>query len=335
VDRNTGRILLDKKLFENTKPEPLGNDVNSYGSPSPVIEEGRVFVHFGSYGTACLDTKTLTVLWQRRDLPCRHYRGPSSSPISFQNLLILTLDGADLQYTVALDKKSGETKWKTDRTANWNDLDPNTGKPVADGDMRKAHSTPVIVTVGGEPRMISVGAKAAYAYDPRNGKEIWKVDLPGFSASMRPVIYGNYAIVTTGYGGASLYAVPLDALSKVSPSQVAWKHNKMVPAKPSPLVVDDLIYLINDSGVATCLEAKTGEQVWQERVGGTYSASPLYVDGRIYLFSEQGKTIVLKPGRTLEVLATNNLPDGFMASAAVAGKAFYLRTKTHLYRVEE
>lgn len=334
VDRTTGKIILDRKLFDNPNPEPLGNDVNSYASPSPLLEEGRVYVHFGSYGTQCLDTKTFKMLWQRRDLPCNHYRGPSSSPISFGNLVILTFDGTDLQYTVALDKITGKTIWKTDRTATWNDLDQN-GKPTAGGDLRKAHSTPVIVTINGEPRMISAGAKAAYAYDPRDGKEIWKVDCPGFSASMRPVIFGNYAIITTGFGGASLLAIPLDSQGKVTPAKIAWKVSRMVPAKPSPIVVDDLLYMVNDSGIATCIEAKSGMEVWQERIGGTYSASPVYVDGRIYLFSEQRKTVVLKPGRKLEVIAQNNLSDGFMASAAIAGKAFFLRTKTHLYRIQD
>src|SRR5262249_8871786 len=147
----------------------------------------RVFVHFGSFGTACLDTRTFKILWQRRDLKCRHYRGPSSSPISFGDTIILTFDGADLQYTIALSKKTGETIWKTDRSADWNDLDAS-GKPTMEGDLRKAHSTPVITTVNGKPIMISAGAKAFYAYDPRTGKEIWKVNHRGYSASMRPLV---------------------------------------------------------------------------------------------------------------------------------------------------
>jgi outer membrane protein assembly factor BamB len=334
VDRNSGKVLLDRLLFENAMPEPLGNDVNSYASPSPVIEAGRVYIHFGSYGTACLDTNSFKTVWQRRDLKCRHYRGPSSSPILFRDLLILTFDGADLQYTIALDKRTGKTIWRKDRSADWNDLDQS-GKPTMEGDMRKAHSTPVLVTVGGEPRMVTTGAKAAYMYDPRNGDEIWKIDTPGFSASMRPVLHGGNAIVTTGYGNADLLAVPLNCRGKVQPTQVVWRYRKMVPQKPSPLVVDDLLYLINDSGVATCVDAKTGEPVWQERIGGTFSASPLYADGRIYLFSEQGKTTILSPGRKLEIIGENTLPSGFMASAAIAGKAFFLRTRTHLYRIEQ
>jgi outer membrane protein assembly factor BamB len=334
LDRETGKVLLDKKLFTNTVIEPLGNDVNSYASPSPTIEEGRVYLHFGSYGTACLDTKTFNALWERRDLPCRHYRGPSSSPVLFENLVILTFDGADLQYTAALNKKTGVTVWKTDRSADWNDLDEK-GKPYADGDMRKAHSTPVITTVNGQPLMVSVGAKAAYGYDPRNGKEVWKVNYKGFSSSLVPVIAGEHAVITTGYGGAQLYAVRLDSKGTVPDSGIAWRHGRMVPSKPSPILVDGLLHMVNDSGVVTCVDARTGELVWQERIGGNFSASPVYADGRLYLCSEQGKTTVLKPGRKLEVLAESQLKDGFMASPAVAGKALYLRSKTAVYRIEK
>jgi outer membrane protein assembly factor BamB len=333
VDRETGKVLLDRKLFTNASPEPLGNDVNSYASPSPAIEAGRVYVHFGSYGTACLDTKTFKTLWERRDLPCRHYRGPSSSPILFENLLILTFDGADYQYTAALNKKTGKTAWKTDRTANWNDLDAS-GKPTAEGDLRKAHSTPIITTVNGQPHMVSIGAKAGYGYDPQSGKELWKVDYSGFSSSMRPVVGFGMAFITTAFGRADLWALRLGGTGNITNSNVVWKYSRMVPSKPSPLLVGDLLYLANDSGVVTCLEAKTGNQVWQERVGGQFSASPIYADGRIYLFSEQGKATILKPGRTLSVIGENELSTGMMASPAVSGKSLILRTKTHLYRIQ-
>ena len=139
-------------LFHSDKPEPLGNNVNCYAACSPAIEPGRVYVHFGSFGTACLDTSTGKAIWKRDDLPCRHYRGPSSSVVLFENLVILTLDGADLQYVVALDKATGETVWKTDRNVEWND-ENITGEyakyadMAKDGDFRKAHSTPLIVNV--------------------------------------------------------------------------------------------------------------------------------------------------------------------------------------------
>ena len=334
VDRNTGKVLLDRKVFDNPKPEPLGNDVNSYASPSPVIEEGRVYMTFGSPGTISLDTKTFKTRWTRQDLKCRHYRGASSSPVLFQDKLILTFDGADLQYTVALNTRTGDTVWKTDRSANWQDTGPD-GKPFMEGDQRKAHSTPVLTTIGGQPRLISVGAKAGYCYDPRDGKEIWKVNTRGFSASMRPVIGNGMAYITTGFGGADLLAVKLEGRGDITGTNVVWKYGRMVPQKPSPLLVDDLIYMINDSGVVTCLDAKTGTMVWQERINGHYSASPLFAVGRIYCFSEEGKTLVLKPGRKLEILAESQLPDGFMASAAVSGKALILRTRSALYRIEK
>ena len=333
VERNTGKVLLNRELFQNPNPEPLGNDVNSYASPTPTIEAGRVYVHFGSYGTACLDTRTFQTLWERRNLPCRHYRGPSSSPILFGNLLILTLDGADYQYVTALDKKTGKTVWKTDRTANWGDFDPN-GKVIAEGDFRKAHSTPLITLVNGQPEMVSMGAKAGYAYDPKTGKELWKVDYRGFSASFRPVEGEGLVFVPTGYSRSDLWAVRLGGRGNVTSSHIVWKYSKNVPSKPSPLLLNDLLYLVDDAGVVTCLEAKTGNEVWKERMGGHFSASPLTAEGRIYCFSEEGKTTVLKPGRKFEVIAESQLKDGFMASAAVAGKAFFLRTKTHLYRIE-
>ncbi len=333
VDRESGKTLLNRELFQNPKPEPLGNDVNSYASPSPTIEKGRVYVHFGSYGTACLDTRSLATLWTRRNLPCRHYRGPSSSPTLFENLLILTFDGADTQYVAALDKRTGETKWKTDRSADWNDVDP-TGRIIADGDLRKAHSTPFITQANGRYEMISAGAKAAYAYDPRTGRELWKVDYRGFSASFRPVVGFGMAFIPTGYGHSDLWAVRLGGSGNVTKSNIVWRYSRNVPSKPSPLLIDDLLYLLDDSGVFTCLEAQTGKELWKERIGGRYSASPVFVDGRIYCFSEEGKTNVFHPGRMLKPLGENQLSDGFMASPAIAGKAFFLRTKTHLYRIE-
>jgi outer membrane protein assembly factor BamB len=335
VDGETGQIRFSEKVFHSDNPEPLGNgaSMNCYATPSPVIEPGRVYVHFGSFGTACLDTETGKVLWKRNDLPCRHYRGPSSSPISFENLLILTMDGADLQYHVALDKKTGETVWKTARSVAWND--ENVPGPMAkEGDLRKAHSTPLIVTTSGKPQMISAGAKAAYGYNPLTGSELWKVQYPDFSVAPRPLFDRGVAFIVTGQGKKEMWAVKTDGQGDVTDTGVVWKLKTHIGKYASPLLVDGLIYTAADESFVTCLEAATGEVVWTERVGGKYAASPVFADGRLYLFDQEGTTTILKPGRTLEVLATNKLANGFMASPAVAGKAFFLRTRTHLYRIE-
>ncbi|HUT36332.1 MAG TPA: PQQ-binding-like beta-propeller repeat protein [Planctomycetota bacterium] len=334
VDAATGKILFNERLFHADNPEPLGNNVNCYGSPSPAIEPGRVYIHFGSYGTACLDTATFKVLWERKDLSCRHYRGPGSSVVLFENLVILTFDGVDVQYLTALDKKTGQTVWKTDRTTDFNDLDGQ-GKPTREGDFRKAFSTPLVFDAGGKPQMISPGSKACYSYDPRTGKELWKVRHTAHTAVVRPLFSHGLAIFCTGLGGPALWAVRPDGEGDVTKTHVAWKFAEGAPRTPSPIVVGDLLYMVDDGGQATCLEVVTGKAVWKERIGGNYAASPIHADGRLYFSSQQGKTTVLKPGRTFEVLATNTLDGGFMASPAVAGKALILRTKTHLYRIEE
>jgi outer membrane protein assembly factor BamB len=335
VDAANGRILFNEKVFHSDTPEPLGNgaSMNGYATPSSLIGPGRVYVHFGSAGTACLDTSTGKVLWQRDDLPCRHYRGASSSPVSFEDLLILTFDGADLQYLVALDKQTGKTVWKTDRSVAWNDEDVP-GQMARDGDLRKAHSTPLIAETAHGSQLISAGAKAAYGYDPRTGRELWRVQYPDWSVAPRPLFDDGLAYIVTGLTKRELWAVKTDGQGDVTDTAVVWKQKTRVGKYASPLLVAGLIYTAAEESFVTCLEAQTGNAVWTERIGGKYAASPVYADGRLYFFSQEGVTTVLQPGPTFEVLATNSLDDGFMASPAVSGKAFFLRTRTHLYRIE-
>jgi outer membrane protein assembly factor BamB len=334
LDRDTGRIIRDLKLFEVAQPQ-YAHPFNTYASPTPAIEAGRVYLSFGSPGTACIDTKSFKVLWQRRDFECNHFRGAGSSPVIFQNLLLLHFDGSDHQFVVALDKRTGKTVWQTKRSIDFQDIEPS-GKIAADGDYRKAFATPQVAQLNGRWEMISLGSKAAYSYDPFTGKELWRVEERGqHSASTRPVIGHGMIFYPTGFARGQLFAVRIGGNGLLGDAQVAWKVRQGVSNKPSILLVDDLIYIISDAGVASCVEAKTGELVWQKRVGGEYSASPVYADGKVWFFSEEGKTTVIKPGRTFAALAENKLDEGFLASPAIVGKAFYLRTRTHLYRIEK
>lgn len=347
VDVTTGEILTNEKLFHSDDPQSLGNGAqdNSYATPSAVAEPGRVYVHYGHFGTACLDTETREVLWKRDDLKCWHYRGASSSPVLFEDLLILTFDGADLQYVVGLDKKTGQTVWKTDRSAEWNDEDIDK-QMVKDGDWRKAHGTPLIVSIDGIPVMCSVGAKAAYGYDPRTGEELWRVDHEAYSSAPRPVFHDGHFIIVTGFSkGAEMMSVKAGGRGVVTDTHVAWRIAKSFPKYSSPIVVDDLIYYAMDDSFVVCVEAKTGEEVWKGRVGGKFRACPIFADGKLYFFSLEGETTILEPGREFKVLATNQLANdaplddprrgpGFMASPAVVGDALILRTRHHLYRVE-
>ncbi|MDO8540054.1 MAG: PQQ-binding-like beta-propeller repeat protein [Opitutaceae bacterium] len=336
VDRTTGKILHDRKLFEVAAPQ-YADKFNSYGSPTPVLEEGRVYVSFGSSGTACLDTHTGRTLWERRDLPCNHWRGAGSSPTVWRNLLILHFDGADYQYVVALDKQDGHTVWKTDRSIDFRDLTPE-GKPIRDGDFRKAFSSPLVIMHEGKPLLISVGSNATYCYDPATGRELWRVEeRKNHSGTVRPVVGHGMVFTATGLAKGELWAVKLGGEGVVTDTHVAWKVTTHVPNRPSPLLVGELLFMVHqDTGVVSCLEAMTGKLVWRERLPGigNHSASPIHAEGRIYFFNENGHTAVIAASRQFKVLAENKLDDGFMASPAVAGKALFLRTKTHLYRIE-
>ncbi|MEO8354218.1 MAG: PQQ-binding-like beta-propeller repeat protein, partial [Chthoniobacteraceae bacterium] len=334
LDKETGKILRDEMLFRVATPQ-FCHKFNSYASPTPVIEEGRIYVTFGSPGTACLDTKTGKKLWERTDFVCNHYRGAGSSPILWEDLLIMNFDGSDFQFVVALDKATGQTVWKTDRSIDHQDLDKD-GKPEAEGDFRKAFSTPTIVEQNGKPILLSSGAKAHYAYDPRTGKELWRVEERAqHSASTRPVAANGIAYFPTGFSKGQLLAVKLGGSGVLDDSHLAWRAKRSVPNKPSVTVAGDLLFMIDDGGIASCLDARTGEVIWSHRVSGNYSASPLYAEGRIYVLSEEGKAGLFKAAREFELLAENQFDDGFMSSPAVSGKALYLRTKSHLYRVEK
>jgi outer membrane protein assembly factor BamB len=333
VDQETGKILYDLKLFRVEKPQ-YAHPFNSYASPTPVMEPGRVYVTFGSPGTAAIDTKTGNVLWERRDLECNHFRGAGSSPIIFGDLLIMHFDGSDVQYVIALNKKTGKTVWRTIRSVDFKDLGAD-GKPEAEGDYRKGFATPHVITVNGEPLLVSIGSKATYGYDPRSGKELWRIEeRTNHSGSTRPVAAHGLVFYPSGFATGELLAVKPDGRGDVTSTHVVWRTNQGVPKKPSILLKDDLIFMINDVGIVTCLEAKTGTVVWKSRLRGTYSASPVLASGRVYVFDEDGKTTVIEAGREFKVLAENQLDDGFMASPAIAGRALFLRTRTHLYRIE-
>lgn len=324
LDLETGKPLHDVKIFDIEKPQ-FCIPKNSYASSTPVVEEGRVYVHFGAHGTACLDTDSGKILWQRQDLPCNHFRGPASSPIVWEDLLILTFDGFDHQYVAALDKKTGATVWKTNRDFPYGS---------EDGDSKKAYATPQVVTVENRQELIVPSANCTAAYNPRTGAELWRVKSGGMNASGRAVVGHGLAFLGTADGGFNFFAVKLGGSGDVTGSHVAWKLTKGAPRYSSPILAGDLLYMGNEQGVVTCVEALTGNTIGQKRLGGVFMPSPMLADEKLYFFTEDGKTYVLTAGREFKLLATNTLDGGFMASPAVAGKALILRTKDAVYRIE-
>ena len=328
LDRDTGHVLRDILLFKVEKPEDTAS-FNSFASPTPVIEDGRVYVHFGSYGTAALDTRTGRTLWARRDLPCNHWRGPGSSPMLYDGLLIMHFDGYDQQYAVALDKRTGRTVWKAGRTHDYG---------TDDGDLKKAFATPVVIQAGGRPQLISQAAKAVFSLDPATGRELWRVRYASHSAATRPLFAHGLLYVGSGRSPSELWAIRPDGKGDVTDTHVAWKAARGIGSSPSPVLVGDLIYTVADTGgVLTCLDARTGAEVYRQRLGApSHTASPLVADGAVYFFGEDGSAIALAPGRAYRELGRAGLYEGgVMATPAIAGRAIFLRTESHLYRIEQ
>lgn len=343
VNAETGRVEHDRKLFDVAAPQ-FCHKFNSYASPTPVAADGRVYLTFGSPGTACLDTKTGETLWERRDFQCNHYRGAGSSPILHGNLVILHFDGSSHQYLVGLDRATGKTAWQTQRSIDFQDLGPD-GLPMTEGDFRKAFSTPHVANIDGVPTLLSQGAKAVYAYRPETGEELWRVEeRQNHSASTRPLYAQGLVFAPSGFSQGQLLAIHpgrkgevLDANAEppaASRLKVVWKSKRGVPKKPSLLFHQGMIFGIEDGGVATCWNASNGEVHWNERIGGNHSASPVLAHDRIYFLSEEGKTFVVAASPDFKKLAENSLGDGFMASPAITGNALILRSRTRLYRVE-
>ncbi|WP_206028557.1 outer membrane protein assembly factor BamB family protein [Thalassoroseus pseudoceratinae] len=325
VDATTGKILHDMVVFENENPR-FCHPSNSYASCTPVIEEGRLYVHFGSYGTAAIDTTTGKVLWERRDLECDHFRAPASSPILYEDVLIVAYDGFDVQYVVGFDKQTGETRWRTPR-----DIDYNTDN----GDRKKAYATGLVIEVDGKPQVILPSATATVAYEPLTGKEIWRVRHGGMNAACRPIYGHGMLYITAGDGGTSLVAVRPDGHGDVTDTHVVWSSGKSVPKRSSLILKGDLLFMTNDSGVVSCRDAKAGDVHWMKRLEGEYWASPLLAEDRLYFSSKTGLSPVLAASSEYELITENKLDAGFNASPAVIENDLILRTFTHLYRVSK
>jgi outer membrane protein assembly factor BamB len=324
VDAATGTIVRDIEVLSVANPQPI-HKLNSFASPSPVLGSGRLFIHCGDYGAACVDTQTGKVLWRNRELRLNHENGPGSTPVLWKDKLIVHLDGSDVQSIAAYDMATGKVAWQT----------PRSGELRADPDLKKAYGTPVILELGGREVLISPAADWLYAYDPATGKELWKLNYGflGFSIVPRPVVSGDLLFMSTSFNQPELLAIRL-AGPTTAPA-IAWKEKKGAPTMSSPLVVDGLVYMVSDKGVGTCLDAKTGEPVWSERLGGNFSSSPMFADGRMYVGNRDGDMFVIKPGKDGEILATNHLDGGIFASPVAVGRAIFLRTENALYRLEK
>jgi len=323
VNRESGQLQQDILMIVEREPQWV-HALNSYASPTPVFADNRLFCHFGTFGTAAVDTRTGAVLWTNTTLRIMHENGPGSSPIVWKGLLIFHLDGSDRQYLVALDQRSGEVIWKTDRTG---ELHPNP-------QLKKSYATPLVLDVNGQEQLISPASNWVYGYDA-TGQELWRLSYEalGFSVATRPVAGHGMFFLSTGFMRPEVLAIRYQGVSK---PQIVWRSGRGAPQVPSPLLVGDELYYVTDAGgLLTCLEAQTGREHYRERLGGNYSASPIYAGDRLYFCSREGLTSVIKAGKQYERVSANQISGRIFASPAAVDSALFLRSDTALYRIEE
>lgn len=334
IDRETGKVMHHILIFENANPEGLGNPLNNYAAPSPVLEADALYVHFGTYGTARIDPQTGKTVWQRRDINVNHYRGPGSSPAIYGDLIFLTFDGINEQFVTALNKKTGETVWKTGRTTDYGDLDKD-GKPTRDGDMRKAYHTPSVFKLGGIETLVSIGSRAAFGYDAVTGKELWTIRHGGFNAAIRPLVYKQVLLLNTGSERAHTLGIRIDDKMKgdITESHTLWDREKRNASESCPVLAGGLLFQITRGGILTCMNPETGEDLWEDRIPGQHLPSPIVAGDRLYFCNDRGDVNVVKAARKFEILATNKLPDAMTASPAVAEGAIFIRTKKQLFKI--
>jgi outer membrane protein assembly factor BamB len=288
VEGDSGKIVHDKLVFDIAEPQYC-IPFNSYASPTPVIESGRVYVHFGAPGTACLDTATAEIIWARQDLHCNHHRSAGSSPILYDDLLVVAYDGFDVQYVVAFDKITGKTVWRRDRNIDYGS---------DNGDVKKAYCTARVIEVDGKPQLVYPSAGATIAYEPTSGEELWRVRHGGMNAAC-PVLFGNGRLfINTAAGGLKLFALRVGGRGDVTNTHIDWKCSQGTSTRASQLLIDNRLYMVSDAGIASCLDAETGKAIWQSRLGGEFTSSPVCAEGRIY-YSNQD------PGRGIHGLASH------------------------------
>jgi outer membrane protein assembly factor BamB len=249
--------------------------------------------------------------------------GTGGSPVVVDDLLIFNADGAADPAVVALEKATGKVRWKVSR--------PPTRAPN-----KFSFCTPLLIEVNGRRQLITPGSGIIQALDPRDGSEIWRVLFgTGFSVVPRPVYAHGLLFFSSGYQQPTGYAVRADGQGDVTATHVAWTVSRRVPLNPSMLVVGDELYMLADSGILTCLDARTGTVHYEERLLGPCSASPLFADGRIYAIDERGRCAVFKPGKTFERLAVNDLEERTLASMSVCDNDLLIRTENALYRIRK
>ncbi len=315
-----GKEIWNAEIFRQRGDTSPGiHSKNSHASPTPIIDQGELFVHFGHQGTACLKLDG-TVKWKSNEISYRPVHGNGGSPALVGDLLVFSTDGAREQKLNALHRETGKLVWQTRRGIE---------RPK-----KFAFCTPLVIEVDGKKQIISPGAGMVGAYNPDDGKEIWRVEYDGYSVVPRPVYGHGLIYISTGFDSPSALAIRPTGTGNVTETHVSWTLKRGAPHSPSMLLVGDELFLVSDRGVASCVDAKSGELHWQERFGGKFSASPIYAGGNIYFLDEEGKCTMMAAAKQPRQLTTSELKERTLASPAVIDNALLIRTERSLYRIE-
>lgn len=320
IDSDSGKILWNQEV-RTVEKAPSIHHKNSHASPTPIVSNGAVFVHFGNQGMARLKASDGTIEWTCDEIEYNPVHGSGGTPVLCNGHLVFTCDGSKKPYVMAVDAETGKVAWKTPRTV----------------EARVSHSfgTPTVAMVEGKPQVLAPGPGMMAAYDANDGKELWKVVAPGWSVVPQPVLGHGMVYYNHDYDNPEMMAVKLGGHGDVTETNVVWRMKTGAPSTPSPLLVGDELYFVSDKGVATCVNAKTGEKYWTGRVGGNFSASPVFVNNLILLLNEDGGATWIKPGKTFTVVGENVVSGRTFATPAFADGAMYLRTDSNLYKIAE
>jgi outer membrane protein assembly factor BamB len=319
---DTGKTIHEIDVFSIPTKFKL-HDRNTMATPTPIFEDGRLYVSFGSAGVAAIDTRSAKILWMDESFKLDYQTGAAASPILYKDKLLLSCDAADAQFAVAFDKSTGKVAWKTDRPSD-----------QKNGESKRAFATPLVIPAPGGDQVVMPASHCVYAYEPDTGKELWKVKYKGFSNVPRPVFAHGLVYVQTGFAPPELLAIRPDGTGDVTATKVVWRFKKGVPNVPSPIIVGDNVYMIADNGILTCLDAKTGAAKWTQRVTGSYSSSPIAHGKAIYVTSDDGKTTVFEAGDEYKEIAKSELSAGkVQATFGVADGSLFLRTDANLLRI--
>ena len=330
-DFETGKLLDEKTIFTSEDPQRI-HSTNSYATPTPCIEKGYVYVHFGSFGTACINTRTYEVVWKRDDLPCEHMQGPASSPVIYKDMLILHLEGTKDPYVVSLNKRTGELIWKSVRPPEI--YDPI--QPV----YRKSYQTPIIIEVNGRDLIISNSAFMCFAHDVYTGEVVWTVEYGYDSTVSMPLYHNGIVYVNSGWiflenkpSFTRQYAIDPSGEGDVTDTHVKWIYEDEVPQIPTPVIVDNRMYMVHDRGMVTCLDIQTGKPVWKEKLSGNFNSSPVYAGGNIYFINVKGECTIIKPGDKFQIVAENNIGETVKTLPVFVRERMILRTEKNLFLI--